>query len=271
MQKTSKEMVLRVTQIAELMTGFGPRRSSIGLRYGRNLWTRTVDWGISFVRQYLPPLHWIGSATFAISLFLYVRLCAFTVRLTPSSCCRWPELPVPCVLALWHGCAPSLLVAIAARRPRAPLAIMVARDPRGDSLSLLCRLLGLRVVRGDREQGGWEALADLAGEIERGACAIITADGGGPAREAKLGAVALASATGVPLLALGADCHPALSMPHKWDAARNPIPFSRLAVSISESYHCPFSLDLSSIEHSRCSLQSMLNETFAATRFQDDH
>lgn len=153
----------------------------------------------------------------------------------------------------------------------APIAIMVARDPRGDMLSLLCRLLGLRVVRGDREQGGWEALADLAGEIERGACAIITADGGGPAREAKPGAVALASATGVPLLALGADCHPALSMPHKWDAPRNPIPFSRLAVTISESYHCPFSLDLSSIEHSRCRLQSMLNETSAATSFQDDH
>jgi len=271
MEKPSKEMVLRITQIADLITDSGPRRSSIGPRYGRNLWMRSVDRGISFVRQYLPPLHYIGSATFAISLFLYIRLCAFTVRLTTSGCYHWPELPAPSVLALWHGCAPSLPVAIAARRPRASLSIMVARDPRGDSLSLLCRLLGLRVVRGDREQGGWEALAELAGEIERGACATITADGGGPAREAKVGAVALASATGVPLLALGADCYPALSMPHKWDAPRNPIPFSRLAITVSESIHCPFSLDLSSIEHSRCRLQSMLNESSAATSFQDDH
>jgi lysophospholipid acyltransferase (LPLAT)-like uncharacterized protein len=156
-------------------------------------------------------------------------------------------------------------------KTRPPLAIMVAHDPRGDSLSLLCRLLGLRVVRGDREHGGWQALAELAGEIERGACAIITADGAGPAREAKLGAVALASATGVPLLALGADCHPALSMPHKWDAPRNPIPFSRLAVTTSESSYVSFSLDLSSLEQSRYRLQSMLNETCAATRFQNDY
>ena len=269
MEKTSKDVVLRVTQIAGLIADSGSQRPSIGPRNGRNLWTRNVDRGISFVRQYLPFLHWIGGATFAISLYLYIRLCALTVRLTPSGCYHWPELPTPCVLALWHGCAPSLLVAIAARRPRAPLAIMVARDPRGDSLSLLCRLLRLRVQRGDREQGGWEALADLAGQIEGGACAIITADGGGPAREAKLGAVALASATGAPLLALGADCHPALSMPHKWDAPRNPIPFSRLALAISASYHCPFSLDLSSIEHSRCRLQSMLIETSAAACFQD--
>jgi lysophospholipid acyltransferase (LPLAT)-like uncharacterized protein len=147
---------------------------------------------------------------------------------------------------------------------------MVARDPRGDSLSLLCHLLGLGVVRGDREQGGWEALIELAGEIERGACVIITADGGGPAREAKTGAVALASATGAPLIALGADCHPALSMPHKWDAPRNPIPFCRLAVTTSESYHCPFPLDLPSLEQSRCRLQSILNETPVATTFQDD-
>jgi hypothetical protein len=115
MQKTSRKF-LRITQIAGLITGFGPRSSSTGLQYRRNLWTRTLDRGISFVRQHLPPLHWIGSATFAVSLFFYVRLCGLTVHLTLSGRYHWPELPAPCVLALWHGCAPSLLVAIAARR-----------------------------------------------------------------------------------------------------------------------------------------------------------
>ena len=256
MDKPSKEMVLRISQIADLITDSGPRRSSIGPRYGRNLWTRSVDRGISFVRQYLPPLHYIGSVTFAISLFLYIRLCAFTVRLTTSGCYHWPELPAPSVLRM---CTVAGWVAIAARRPRVSLAIMVARDPRGDSLSLLCRLLGLRVVRGDREQGGWEALAELAGEIERGACATITADGGGPAREAKVGTVALASATGVPLLALGADCYPALSMPHKWDAPRNPLPFSRLAITVSESFHCATVALLSQIRNPTPRRESITN------------
>ena len=53
-----------------------------------------------------------------------------------------------------------------------------------------------------------------------GACVIITADGGGPARVAKVGALALASSASALLLPLAVDCYPAIEERHKWDRAR---------------------------------------------------
>jgi lysophospholipid acyltransferase (LPLAT)-like uncharacterized protein len=142
--------------------------------------------------------------------------------------------------------------------PAAPVAIMVARDPRGDCIALLCKLIGLRVVRGDSEHSGWEALTVLARHVERGSCALITADGGGRARRAKIGAVALASATGMPLVALGADCRPAIFERHKWDSARTPLPFGRVAIAVGKT--SSLQLFREDIEAARLWLQSALDE-----------
>ncbi len=267
MRKEADNVAQRLEEIARLSTQAGWPTPQTAKERGRNWWTRTVDVVLAALRRYAPPLHWLWAAALAICLYVYARLCALTVRLTASGAIQWPDIPPSCVLALWHGCAPSLIVAIAARKPRAPLAMMITGDPRGDCLSLLCRLLGLRVARVVGQEGGWAALAELAGEIERGACVIITADGLGPARVAKAGAVALSSATATPILMVGADCSLAISMPHKWDAARIPLPFGRVAIAINESRHCPDLTDPASIENARLGLQQALNEAAAtATR-----
>jgi nucleotide-binding universal stress UspA family protein/lysophospholipid acyltransferase (LPLAT)-like uncharacterized protein len=226
---------------------------------GRNVLTRTLDAAFALVRKYLPPIHWLFAAMTATVLFLYVQIVAVTARLVATGSTRWPHVPAPCVLALWHRDAPSLLVAFAKRRPHARTVIMIARDPRGDYLALLCRLIGLGVVRGDSEEGGWEALQQLAHELKDGACVILTADGGGPARIAKIGAVALASSVGVPLIPLAADCHPAIEERHKWDEARNPLPFSSIRVSMGLA--CSFEplADSESIEQARKWLEEALN------------
>jgi lysophospholipid acyltransferase (LPLAT)-like uncharacterized protein len=143
---------------------------------------------------------------------------------------------------------------------------MIARDPRGDCLALFCRLLGLRVVRGESGESGWEALAELAREMARGGCAVITADGGGAARVAKIGAVALASATGAPLLPVGADCRPAIYERHKWDRVRTPLPFGHVAIALGQPRDYPALADLASIEEARRWLQDALNEVAATAR-----
>lgn len=223
-----------------------------------------VNRAITAVRRRAPPIHWIGAAAFAVIFFLYIRLVALTARLWCGGIRLWPDLPRSCVLALWHASAPSLLVAIAARRPSTQMAIMVACDPRGDYLALLCRFLGVHVIRGEGARGGWAALLCLAREIELGACAAITADGSGPARVAKVGAVALASAARVPLLTIGVDCSPAIVQRQKWDAPRNPLPFSRVAVAFGETLDSPMFQDWQSIEDARYQLQQALNEASAA-------
>jgi lysophospholipid acyltransferase (LPLAT)-like uncharacterized protein len=234
-----------LARISTILAQSAAKHVSSGKATGRNFFTRMLDALFAASRRYAPPLEKTGAVLIALVFFVYARVLALTARLVTEGSRRWPDIPAPCVLAVWHQGAPSLVVAIRARRPNSQITVMVSRDPRGDSLALLCRLLGLGVVRGDSEEGGWEALFRLAREIESGGCALITADGGGPARVAKAGAVALASATGAPIVAIGADCRPAIFERHKWDQARTPLPFGRVSVTIEEARRLPLFSDRS--------------------------
>lgn len=248
----------RLARMAHLMAPSASRPT--GRNLGRNLFVRAVDAMFAALRKYALPIHWLVIAVGAIALFVYIRLLALTARLHASGEWLWPELPAPSVLALWHSNAPSLLVAFAKRRPRSRSVIMIARDPRGDCLALLCRMLGFAVVRGSDTSRGWNALVDLADELAEGSCVFITADGGGPARVAKIGAVALASAAGVPLIPLAADCSPAIQERHKWDAARNTIPFGSVTLSLGPGRTFERLADISAIEQAQQWLEETLNE-----------
>lgn len=247
----------RLTRISELLA-FSKKQTD--KKPGRNILTRAIDSTFALLRKYLPPLHWLIVALGATVMFLYAQVVAFTARLVSTGSPQWPNIPAPSVLALWHRDAPSLLVVFAKRRPPCRTAIMISHDPRGDYLALLCRMIGFHVVRGDSEEGGWDALLQLAGELTTATAVILTADGGGPARQAKVGAIALASAVGVPLIPLGADCHPAIEERHKWDAARNPVPFCSLKVLLGPPRMFDPFADLSSVEEARAWLEKTLNE-----------
>lgn len=249
----------RLAHLAEMIATTHSHARATQKHTDRNAFTRFVDRSFGLVRKYAPPVHAAGSFLTALLFFVYARVVALTARLKSSGAAAWPDLPTPCVLALWHGDAPSLLVALAKRRPATRVAIMVAGDPRGDFLALLCRMVGLEVVRGSDEHGGWSALAELAGMLTRDACVIITADGGGPARIAKPGAVALASAAGVPLVPVAADCHPAIQETRKWDTARNPVPFCSLTVIVGPAQRFDFFRDVASFEQARSWLEKTLN------------
>ena len=140
-----------------------------------------------------------------------------------------------------------------------PVKLMVSRDARGDCVALFCRWLGFEVVRGDAEHGGWKALIEIANEVHQGAAALISPDGGGPPLVARVGAVALASAAGVPLIPVGADCSPSVFEQHKWDDARNPLPYGRIAVACGEPLNFPSFEDAASLEMAREQLKDALN------------
>jgi lysophospholipid acyltransferase (LPLAT)-like uncharacterized protein len=144
--------------------------------------------------------------------------------------------------------------------------ILISTDPRGDYLSLLCSWLGFKVVRGDAEHGGWDALAVLAERLYQGASVVITADGGGPVLTAKVGAVALASLARASLIPIGTDCRPAALERHKWDAARNPLPYGHIAVICGEPVRYPAITDAASLEHARRQLQDALNQASQEAR-----
>ena len=256
----------RLALFEELMSVSAGRSVSDKADTGRNSWTRSIDLIFAFIRRYAPPIHKLSVLVTAIVLYCYAWLVAVTSRLRTAGERAWPDVPAGCVLALWHRDAPSLLVAFLIRRPLVSCSIMISGDSRGDYLALLCRLVGLHVVRGSSEERGWQALGELAKALLNGASVIITADGGGPARVAKVGAVALASSASAPLLPLAVDCYPAIEERHKWDRARNPLPFGSILVTLrSGRVFEPFT-EAVEIERARAWLEEELNRISVETR-----
>jgi lysophospholipid acyltransferase (LPLAT)-like uncharacterized protein len=233
---------------------------------GRSAFTRGVDAVLIWMRRHARPVHSVGASLLGAALFAYAWLVGHTVRLITLGACQWPDLPERCVLALWHGSLPSALGAIGKRRPQSQMVVLISTEPRGDSLEVLCRKLGLAVIRGDWEHHGWLALARVAEAVSRGACAVITPDGGGPRCLARVGAVVLAAAADAPLLAIGAECRPGITELHKWDKPRNPLPFGRIVVSIAEPLVFSDFEDAPALESARVTLQKALDQVQGQAR-----
>ena len=252
-------MTAKMARLADLVrhTAIPPHPSAPAA--GRNAFTRSVDRLLLWIRHYLAPVHWLGASLFGFTMYSYAWMVGRTVRLVAAGSRKWPDLPEHCVLAIWHGSAPSLLAVMARSKPHSPIAILIATEPRGDALMVLCRLLGLRVIRGDWEHHGWPALARMAEVVAGGACAVITPDGGGPRCVARAGALVLAAVSDVPLIAIGAACHPAISEPRKWDKSRNPLPFGQIAIAIEEPLHFHEFPDADAVESARLVLEQTLN------------
>ena len=253
------EIAEKIARLAALVRHAGTPGHRSASEVGRNAFTRTVDAIILWIRRYLPPVHCLAASLFGLALFLYAWLVGRTARvITVGS--NWPDLPRGCVLAVWHGAAPSLLGAIAKNQSRAQFAIMIATEPRGDSLRVLCHRLGMQVIRGDWEHHGWPAVTGMAELAREGACVLITPDGGGPRCVARPGALVLAAAASVPIVAIGAESRPAISQPNKWDKPRNPVPFCRIAISVEEPLSFADFNDAAEVESARVALERALNE-----------
>lgn len=254
-----RDFAAEIARLIALHRRSKPISSAAFHKVGRNRVSRTIDAALVFIRRYLPPLHWAATRILALLLYGYARAVRATAEIVTVGRYQWPDVPSGSVLAIWHGSGPSLLVAFTARRPSMPVKLMVSRDPRGDCVALFCRWLGFEVVRGDSQWGGWKALIEIAGEVHNGAAALISPDGNGPPLVARVGAVALATAVGAPLIPVGTDCRPAVFERHKWDDARNPLPYGRIAVACGEPLLFPSFEDAAALEKGRQQLQDALN------------
>jgi len=249
----------RISRLTELVRGAGTAPHPSAPAAGRNAFTRAVDAVLLWVRRHARPVHWLAASVLGSALFGYAWVVGRTARVVSLGPRTWQDVPERCVLAIWHGCAPSLMAAIAIRRPRPPLTILISTEPRGDILHVFCRLLGLRVIRGDWEHHGWHSLVRVAEAVAGGACAVITPDGGAPRGVARPGVLVLAAAANVMVVAVGAECRPGIAEPHKWDKARNPLPFGRIAIFIAEPLSVGEFADAPALEAARKQLQAILD------------
>jgi len=261
-----KDLAAEMVRLSKLRQRSRGISSTLYHKIGRPRLTRAVDNTLDFMRRYLPPIHWVATRFLALLLYGYARAVRATAEIVIVGRYPWPNFPSGSVLAIWHGSAPSLLVAFSARRPSMPVKLLVSNDARGDCVALFCRWLGFEIVRGDAQHGGWKALMEMANQVHNGAGALITPDGGGPPFFARVGAAALASAAGRPLIPVGADCRPSIFERHKWDKPRNPLPYGRIAVACGEQLTFPPFEDAAALEKARQQLQEALERAALEAR-----
>lgn len=124
------------------------------------------------------------------------------------------------IFAFWH--AQQLMMPFAYRGQGAHVLISQHRD--GEIIQQIAVRFGFHAVRGSSTRGGPSALRELIRLGRAGQDLVVTPDGPkGPRQIAKLGAVQLASATGLPIVPVSFGCSKKKSSP-VGTASSCPIP-----------------------------------------------
>ncbi len=115
------------------------------------------------------------------------------------------------------------------------MTVLVSQHFDGEVIARLLRVSGTKTIRGSSTRGGKTAFLQMKKMIRQGRFEVVfTPDGPtGPRREAKLGAVRLASQTGVPILAVGVAANRYYRL-KSWDRMMLIKPFAKCLLSYSE-------------------------------------
>ncbi|MFN0069324.1 MAG: lysophospholipid acyltransferase family protein [Limisphaerales bacterium] len=140
----------------------------------------------------------------------------------------------PVVFALWHN--RSALSLYIYRRlfhrpdPRRRLAALASASRDGALMAAVLELFGAAPVRGSSSRRGLLAAAELIDAARAGADLAITPDGPrGPRYVVQPGAVAVAQATGRPIVPVGINTRWRFNA-RSWDGYQVPLPFARVEV-----------------------------------------
>ncbi|MDJ0786374.1 MAG: DUF374 domain-containing protein [Myxococcota bacterium] len=187
---------------------------------------------------------------------LLVRLLAWSWR-TRSEGANPFHTPGPFVAAVWHE---GLVIAGGTYRDHG-LAVPVSMSRDGDQVAAILGNLGFaESPRGSSSRGGTSALRQMIKRVRQGERIGVLTDGPrGPARQAKPGALALAAATGAPLVPVGFAARPALRL-SSWDAAILPLPFARVQICYGERQSLPKKPSGDELEEQRLALSATLDE-----------
>lgn len=131
----------------------------------------------------------------------------------------------PCLAALWHR---GFLAAACVWRDRG-ISVPVSRSRDGDLLEAVLRRLGYgESPRGSSSEGGSRLLRGLIRCVRDQRSVAVLPDGPrGPARRLKPGVLAVARASGRPVVPVALSARPCLRL-GTWDRALVPLPFARV-------------------------------------------
>jgi lysophospholipid acyltransferase (LPLAT)-like uncharacterized protein len=144
-------------------------------------------------------------------------------------------------------------------RDRTGGVVMVSRSADGDLIAAAVERFGMRAVRGSSGHGGQDALDAMVEALRHGnvSAGVIVDGPRGPALEAKVGAVVLARATGLPIVPGAWWCRPLVRV-GSWDRTIVPPPFSRIAFAFAEPLWVPADADADAVAAARAELTRRL-------------
>ena len=162
------------------------------------------------------------------------------------------------IFTFWHE---TLLIPAMAYQ-RQNIHMLISQHADGELIAQICRHLGIRVTRGSTSRGGAAALREMIA-LSRHSHLAITPDGPrGPRRIAQVGAVKLASETGLAIVPCGFASHRCWRAA-SWDRFVVPYPGSPCVGVSGPPLWVPRGLDRGELEHYRLRLECALLEVTA--------
>lgn len=164
----------------------------------------------------------------------------------------------------WH----ESLLAPASRPGKVNVLISMHAD--GELITQVCRRLGIGVVRGSTKRRGGGAVLEMVRRSWEAHLAITPDGPRGPRRQVQVGAIYIASKTGLPIVPIGIGFSRAWRA-GSWDRFAVPRPFSRVHGVTGAPIVIPDGLDRDGLEHYRRIVeQRLLEATEAAEQWAEN-
>ncbi len=158
------------------------------------------------------------------------------------------------ILGFWHG---RILPSMYFFRGQG-IVVITSQNFDGEWIARIITKFGFGTARGSSSRNASGALRELIRCLRSRREVAFTLDGPrGPFRQAKAGAVWLASATGSPILPFHVEVDRAWHL-KSWDRGLVPKPFSTATIAFAEPLDVPRGLDEDGIEQYRLALEARL-------------
>jgi lysophospholipid acyltransferase (LPLAT)-like uncharacterized protein len=158
------------------------------------------------------------------------------------------------IYVLWH----QRLLCFAYTHGRFRGRLLISRSRDGETFARIAAALGFFPIRGSSRRGGLAAMRALLGESGSGYDFGFTPDGPrGPRQVFKMGAVYLASRSGLPIVPITVAYRRCWHV-ESWDRLQLPWPFTRGVIHVGTPVMVPPALDGADLEAWRLRLEETL-------------
>ncbi len=194
----------------------------------------------------------------------YIALVRDTSKVTrvPEDMERRIDELAPAIFTTWHG---QFLMSATMKPAHQPAKMMIARHHDAEVIAQAVRHFDIELIRGAgaagrrKDRGGATAFRAALSSLREGVNVAMTSDvPPGPARKAGTGVVALASASGRPIIPMGFATRRNIAF-RNWSRFTLNLPFSRFAMVMGEPLRVPEDADDNQLESSRQSLEKRIN------------